>query len=414
MNLRNTTILTFFATVTKMVAALVINKVVAIYAGPSGLALIGQFQNFTKLVMTIAQGAINTGVTKYTAEYGHRNDKISALFSTAGKISIVSSLIVGASVFLLSEFLSLYFLKSEHLQYVFQIFGISLILFVLNNLLLSIINGFKETRTWVSINIIQSLLHLFYTSLLVYLFGVDGALISLVTSQAIVFFVTLWKLRNHTVLTLNKFKGKFDPLEAKKLLSFVAMALVTALTAPVTHMLIRNYIVETLSWEKAGHWQAMWYVSTMFLMVINTTLSIYYLPKLSELVEKEDLRKELWQGYKFIMPLVFFMASFVFAMRDFIIWILFTPDFDPMRELFLWQLIGSVLKVAAQLLAYLMLAKVMMKSFIITEIFFSVNFFLLSIIFIDNHGLVGMSYSFALNYLIYFFSMIFITKKYWF
>lgn len=414
MNLRNTTILTFFSTVTKMVAALVINKVVAIYAGPSGLALIGQFQNFTKLVMTIAQGAINTGVTKYTAEYGRRDDKISALFSTAGKISIVSSVTVGVSVFFLSEFLSLYFLKSEHLHYIFQIFGITLILFVSNNLLLSIIIGFKETRTWVSINIIQSLLLLFYTSLLVYLFGVDGALISLVTSQAIVFFVTMWMLRNHTVITLDKFKGKFDSLEAKKLLSFVAMALITALTAPVTHMLIRNYIVETLSWEQAGHWQAMWYVSTMFLMVINTTLSIYYLPRLSELVKKEDLRKELWQGYKFIMPLVVFMASFVFVTRDFIIWILFTPDFDPMRNLFLWQLIGSVLKVAAQLLAYLMLAKVMMKSFIMTEIVFSVTFFLLSIIFIDSYGLVGMSYSFALNYLIYFFTIIFITKKYWF
>lgn len=413
MNLRNTTILTFFSTVTKMVAALVINKVVAIYAGPSGLALIGQFQNFTKLVMTIAQGAINTGVTKYTAEYGRHDEKISVLFSTAGKISIVSSLTVGASVFLLSDFLSVYFLKSEKLYYVFQIFGITLILFVLNNLLLSIINGFKETRMWVSINIIQSLLLLFYTSLLVYLFGVDGALISLVTSQAIVFFVTIWMLRNHTVITLNKFKGKFDSLEAKKLLSFVAMAMVTALTAPVTHMLIRHHIVESLSWEQAGHWQAMWYVSTMFLMVINTTLSIYYLPKLSELVEKEDLRKELWQGYKFIMPLVFSMASFVFIMRDFIIWILFTPDFAPMRDLFLWQLIGNVLKVGAQLLAYLMLAKVMMKSFVTTEIFFSLNFFLLSIIFIDNFGLVGMSYSFALNYLIYFFTMIFITKKYW-
>lgn len=414
MNLRNTTILTFFSTVTKMVAALVINKVVAIYAGPSGLALIGQFQNFTKLVMTIAQGAINTGVTKYTAEYGRRDDKISALFSTAGKISIVSSVTVGVSVFFLSEFLSEYFLKSEHFHYIFQIFGITLILFVWNNLLLSIINGFKETRTWVSINIIQSLLLLFYTSLLVYLFGVDGALISLVTSQAIVFFVTMWMLRNHTVITLNKFKGKFDSLEAKKLLSFVAMALITALTAPVTHMIIRNYIVETLSWEQAGHWQAMWYISTMFLMVINTTLSIYYLPRLSELVKKEDLRKELWQGYKFIMPLVVFMASIVFVMRDFIIWILFTPDFDPMRSLFLWQLIGSVLKVAAQLLAYLMLAKVMMKSFIMTEIIFSVNFFLLSKIFIDSYGLVGMSYSFALNYLIYFITMTFITKRYWF
>ena len=84
-----------------------------------------------------------------------------------------------------------------------------------------------------------------------------------------------------------------------------------------------------------------------------------------------------------------------------------------MKELFLWQLVGDVTKIAALLIAYLMLAKAMTKTFIITEIAFSINFVFLSIWFTSQSGLIGMSYAFALNYVLYFIVMIFATKREW-
>jgi PST family polysaccharide transporter len=80
---------------------------------------------------------------------------------------------------------------------------------------------------------------------------------------------------------------------------------------------------------------------------------------------------------------------------------------------FLWQLVGDVVKLAAWLLAYLMLAKAMTKTFIITEIAFSVSFVLLSIWLVNVYGLIGMSYSFAINYGLYLIVMIYATKSEW-
>ena len=148
-------------------------------------------------------------------------------------------------------------------------------------------------------------------------------------------------------------------------------------------------------------------------MVVTTTLSIYYLPKLSEITEKPELRKELWQGYKIIMPIVIVMSITVFLLKDFIIWLLFTEEFAPMREMFLWQLVGDVVKLAAWLLAHLMLAKAMTKTFIATEICFSLSFVALSIGLVNKYGLVGMSYSFALNYTVYLIVIIFVTRREW-
>ena len=113
MTLIKTSILSFIATAVKFLAGLVINKAVAVYIGPSGLALVGQFQNFTQLVMTAAQGAINSGVPKYTAEYGKDSEKTPALFSTARKVSFLSSLVVGALIVVFSRYASLQFLKSD-------------------------------------------------------------------------------------------------------------------------------------------------------------------------------------------------------------------------------------------------------------------------------------------------------------
>jgi PST family polysaccharide transporter len=147
--------------------------------------------------------------------------------------------------------------------------------------------------------------------------------------------------------------------------------------------------------------------------VVTTTLGIYYLPKLSDITDKAELRKELWQGYKIIMPIVIMMSATIFLLKDFIIWLLFTKDFTPIRELFLWQLIGDIIKIAAWLFGYLIVAKAMTKTFIFTEITFSLSFVLLSIWFIEIFGLVGISYSFATNYFAYLITLIILTKEHW-
>ncbi|EJG0004581.1 O-antigen flippase, partial [Vibrio parahaemolyticus] len=45
MNLIKTSFLTLIATAIRLISGLVINKAISVFIGPSGLALIGQFQN---------------------------------------------------------------------------------------------------------------------------------------------------------------------------------------------------------------------------------------------------------------------------------------------------------------------------------------------------------------------------------
>lgn len=401
MNLVKTSLLSFIATAVKVLSGLVINKALAVYVGPAGLAIVGQFQNFLQIALTLAQGALNSGVTKYVAEYSKEDEKFPGILSTSLRISFYCSLTVSFVILGLSPWLSSWLMKSGEYTYVFVLLAITLSLFVLNNLLLSILNGLKEIKTFILINIIQSVSALVFTSLLIVFLGTHGALIALATNQSVILFVVLLKLKNHPAIKIDNFKLAYDPILARKLFSFVAMGLVSLICTPANLLLIRNLIGEKIGWDEAGYWQAIWYISSTYLMVVTTALGIYFLPTLSELKSKKELQGELFRGYLLIIPTVAAMGIVIFFLRDFIISLLFTENFSAMRELFKWQLIGDVFKIASWLLSYLLLAKAQTKKFIMAEIFFSVLFTALSFTFLTQFGLIGATYSYALSYAVY-------------
>ena len=412
MTLLKTSVLSFIATAVKMLAALVINKAVAVLVGPSGLALMGQLQNFIQIAMTAAQGGINQGVVKHTAEYSADDKTTGGLFSTATVFSFFTAVSAGIIVCVFSGQLADYFLKNRDYTYIFILFGFSIIFFVLNQLLLSIINGLKEIKVFISINIVQSVFSLIFTLTMIYWLGLEGVFIAMVTNQSIILLVLIWAIRHHALIKLSAFRKGFDKIEAKKLLKFSAMTLTSAAVAPISHLIVRDYLGNNLSWQEAGYWQAIWYISSMYLMVVTTTLGIYYLPKLAELTSKKEIKIELINGYKIILPIVILMAVLIYLLRDLIIQILFSKEFIPMAELFKWQLIGDVIKLASWLLSYVMLAKAMTKLFITTEIVFSVSFVFLTKYLVSQYGLNGVTYAYALNYSVYFIVVAFITLNY--
>ena len=410
MTLIKTSVLTGISTVIKLVSAFVINKVIAIYIGPAGLAIVGQLQSFTSLITTFSNGAISSGIVKYTAEYQDIEEK-KKIFSSSIVISLICSLIISIFLFTFSGYLSELILKDIQYSSVFIIFGATIFLFALNMVLISILNGQKEIKKYVLVNIAGSIFSLVFTSILIMQLNLMGALYAMVLNQSVIFFVTLAFVIKSSWFKLEYFKQGLDKESLSKLSKYSLMAIVSALTVPVSHLIIREYIGENLGWDSAGYWQGIWYISTMYLMLVTTTLGVYYLPRLSEIQDNKELRKEIFGGYKIIMPIVILASLIIFLLKEYVILIAFNKDFMPMMELFAWQLMGDVIKIASWLLAYLMLAKAMTKVFIYTEVLFSALFVGLSILFVDKFGLVGITYAYALNYFLYLVTMIFIFRK---
>ena len=83
MKLLRTSVLSGFSNALRILLALVLNKVYAVYVGPAGLAVLGQFQNLIGIASGMCAGGITSGVVKYTAEFRNDPEQRSRLFSTA-------------------------------------------------------------------------------------------------------------------------------------------------------------------------------------------------------------------------------------------------------------------------------------------------------------------------------------------
>jgi PST family polysaccharide transporter len=396
-----TSLLNAIAVVIRMLTLFGINKILAVYVGPSGYAAIGQFQSAVLMITTFASGAINNGIIKYTAEYQDDKEKQVEVWRTAGTASLIGALITGTIVLLFSRTLSVEFLNDEKYTSVFYWFAATLVFFTFNSLLLAVLNGKKEISTYVIASIIGSLFSLVVTSVLVISYGLYGALVSLVVYQSLSFFITLWLCKKTSWFKVSYFFGGVDKHQIKNLGKFAAMASTTAICVPLSHIFIRDYLSVYLGVENAGYWEATWRLSTAYLTLVTATLSVYYLPRLSELKTKAEIKGEILQGYKFILPVAAFFAFLMYVFRDLIINILFSSEFIVMETLIGWQVTGDTLKIGSWILAYLMVSKALTKIFIFTEIFFAFSFYALTICLVPEYGLKGVAIAHAVNYLIY-------------
>lgn len=411
MTLIKTSLLNGIAVVIKMLTMLGLNKILAIYVGPAGYAAIGNFQNAAQMITTFASGAINTGVVKYTAEYHDDEEKQRQVWRTAGTIAVLGSVITGIGVAVFSKQIAQWFLQDESYNTVFIWFSVTLVFFIFNTLLLAILNGKKEIHRYIIANIAGSLFSLAVTSALAIQFGLHGALTALAIHPSFAFVITLYLCYKADWFKFSYLFGRLDKQVVLNLSKYTAMALTSAACVPVSHILIRTHLADTLGMDAAGYWEAMWRLSGAYLMLVTTTLSLYYLPRLSELKEPSEIKKEILQGYKIILPIAATCGLVIYLLRDFIIGILFTSDFIPMRDLFAWQMVGDTLKIGSWILAYLMLGKAMMKLFIASEIVFAAGFYGWTYFLTGMYGLEGVTIAHAINYAIYWVVMgVFIGK----
>jgi O-antigen/teichoic acid export membrane protein len=399
------------STVIKMLTGLVSVKVVAAVIGPAGIALLGQLNNFSTITLGISNGGITSGITKYISEYSSSRKKYLLFLGTGFWITVFFSVITSLVLIFGAGYFSRLILHDEKYKYVFYFFGTTIVLYALNALLISVINGFKEYKQYIIANILGSVVGLIFSVILAVNYGIPGALISAVTFQSIVFLLTLLIIRKSYWFEWKVFTGKFSKLVAGRLGHFSLMALVSAILVPVSQLIVRSYITKNQTLINAGLWEGINRISGMYLLVITTSLSVYYLPKLAELRTKQEIRKEVFSVYKLVIPALLIATLLIFVLRNLIIQILFTKEFAGMQNLFGFQLLGDIFKMSGWILGYLMMAKAMTKTYVSMEIASAALQILLSILFINAFGTIGATIGYACGHLIYFLIMLIIFRK---
>ncbi|MBK8601156.1 MAG: O-antigen translocase [Flavobacterium sp.] len=386
----------------KIATTLIIGKIIALKSGAEGIAIFGQMLNFVAIIMVLAGGAINEGITKYTSEYrGAKTNDLKNLLSTSLQYILYSSLIIGIPLIIFSKTIASIILHRPDYYSVFVLFGFTIVFYGLNNFLLSIISGHKDFKKFNLINIFNNIFSLLLTSILIYFFGIYGVLVGVVVNQSVVFVFTLFFLKNEIWLVKDNFINKFNNENSSSFLVLPFLALLTTAITPLVAIFIRGMIIQKTSLIDAGYYEFVSRISTTGIMFFALTVSSYYIPRLSEISNKRELLNEVKTTYKIIIPIITIILISIYLLRFIIIKLLATNDFLQSESLFSYQLIGVFFRIAAQITGFVFLAKARIKTVITLEILLNIVYVTLSLIFIEKWGLVGSVYAFATYNFIY-------------
>lgn len=403
-------VLNGMATALRLATTVALNKVLAVHLGPAGYSLLGQFSNVVMVANSVAGGAISNGIVKYTAESVGDDARQRAVWRAAAMYTAVCAAVAAALLLVFRKELAYGLLGNVSYAPVFAMLAVALPLVGFNGLLLAIMNGRKEVRSYVIQNMLASLAGALLSGALAVGYGVMGALAALAVNQAVVLVVTLWLCRRAPWLSRDAFIGAVDPHLVRFLLGFALMALVSALAGPLSQMSVRETLMRRFGATAAGEWQAVFKISEIYLTLFTTTLTVYYLPRLSEIRDNAVLVQEIRRVYSFVLPATVAAAAGIYWLRDWITVMLFSVQFAGMRDLFAWQLVGDVLKVGSWILAFVMVGRAMVRWFVVTEILFSVSWVLLSEWLMQSMGPRGAVAAFACNYALYWLFMAWLMR----
>ena len=385
-----------------MASGILIAKVVAIHTGPSGMAMLGQVQSLVAALSGIAGSPGGNGLVRYTAECRERGfDACAPWWSSSLKWGLGLLVPISVLAALAAEPISEWLFESNAYAWLVLLVSVGLPLSMANTFVASVLNGQENYRRYIGLGLISVVCATATMLVLIGQAGLNGALAAAALFSGISGAIMLAGAWRQPWFRLKYWWGRGELLHFRGVGGYVAMAITTAITAPLSLMIVRKILVDQVGWEQAGYWQAVYKISEVYLGVITIALGTYFLPRLSSLRGYEAIHREIAATAKVVMPLVAALALCVYLLRDFAITLLFTEAFRPARDLFAIQLLGDVIKILSWLYAYPMLSTGATKWFMATEIVFSLTLVLLTYFFVGEYGVDGAVIAYATNYFIY-------------
>ncbi len=397
------TAMTGLLTLLKMAMGFVIAKVVAIYTGPTGMAMLGQVQSIVGSLNGIINAPAGSGVVRFTAEYKEQGFDACAPWWRAALqwVLIISAIAIPVGL-LFAKPIASGILKDVNLAWVVMATVIVLPFAAIGTLCNSVINGQQLYRRYVGLGMLSALISGCVMLGMIAWKNIEGALLAAAVQAALIGVVMLITNLRQPWFKLRYWWGPVAPKARKDIGGYMLMAITSALTVPVSLILIRNILIDQVGWDATGQWQAVYKISEVYLGVVTMALGTYYLPRLASLTSVDAIVSEINKTAKVIIPMVAFMALGVYLLRDVVISLLFTESFRSARDLFAIQLTGDVIKIASWLYAYPMLSRGATKWFLGTEIIFSISVVTLTYFLVSKMGLKGATVAYLVNYSVYF------------
>ncbi len=385
----------------RMTANLVVVKMIAVYVGPAGFGLLGNFMSLITMTTVFAGGGINTGITKYVAEYKRSPRRLLRFLGSTvvygGAFSIMVALVTLAAATPISRLL---FSTAEY-AWLVRCVGLAHLLTFIGSGVIAVGNGLQRPVEYARITISGYLLSFPVAWILIHQFGLPGAGIALLCVMSCTGIPALWVAARSPLTSL--IRVRMQRQDFYGLLRFSAMAITSAVAFPTAEITIRKQVLASLGADATGLWQATSRLSGAYMGFFTVFLATYYMPKLASMTDRSAQARLVWRYLAMVGGGFAIAAVGIFALRPVVIHLLFSDAFQGMSPLVGWQLLGDVFRVAAYVIGFLGIARGSLLLYVGAEVLqASLLTLLVTLGLRAEHSLIGVQHAYVATYVVYF------------
>ena len=349
-----------------MLGGLIIIKIIAIYLGPEGFGRLGHFMSMIAILGVLAGGGILNGIVKYVAEYKGAPDRLHPFLSNALAYTLIFSTLLFIAITLSAKQLSLILFGGDEFTQLIIFLGLIQYFYGLVSFCNGTINGLRETTKFAKIIIFGTLIGLPTSYFLIIAYGFSGAVLGLAAVNACLLLPAMYELRK--LEFCKKIKFSINKQDTIRLSKFSAMQMFSLATLPLAEMYIRSLIIHNAGWHEAGLWQGLMRLSSVYVGFFTTFLAAYYMPTLSEILDKNQIFKYVAKYVVTIGSIFILIAVMVYTFREFVFSVIFSKEFIIPAEYVRYQLTGDLFKIMSYVIGFLIVAKAKTKLYIMAEL----------------------------------------------
>ena len=385
------------ASIVNLAAGLLKMKVAATLLGPTGVGLIGLFQQVMTTVSTLFSLGLQQSGTRQIADK-KTNGTYIELFTARRALFISTAVLAvlgGLFIYLAQDVLFNHFLEVtlEAAETAALAFGVAFTIGAGSQQ--ALLNGYRNVKALALLSILIGGISS-SIAIVALIFFREFAILIFVIASPVVSFALGYFFVNRLP------KGKFSEVssaqvtrDVQKLVYLGVPIMLATLVVAAANLIIRNVIQRDLGLEFLGLFTAVWLISQYYVGFLYSALSMDFYARLTGALPQEkealniiNMQTEL--GLLFATPLFIGLI----ALAPYALWILYSAEFVSAANLLVWFVIGDIFKILGQPLLFTLMAAGAVKSYFFVRFFGALIFVILTILLVPYLGLsgVGLAY----------------------
>ena len=399
------------ATTVNIVIGIVKVKALAVLLGPTGIGLMGLYQNVMGLAATLAGCGLGiSGVRQLAATVGEQAT-LAIVRRALWRANLILGLAGMAILWVLREPVAQWVFGSD--AYVTDVgwLGLGVFLTLVAGSQTALLQGLRRIGDLARISVISAFVSAVVGIWLVYWLGQPGILWFVLAAPAFTVPVAAWYATR-----LPRPQVSSDWLSVYQqwlvMLHFGIPLMAAGLLILTTQLVARSIILRELGLDASGYFQAAWAISMTYIGFVLSAMATDYFPRLTATInDRPQARKLVNEQSEMALLLAGPVLLAMITLAPWIIQLLYSDSFSPASDVLRWQVMGDILKVASWPMGFILLAQGRGGIFICTELTWCAAYLIGIIIGVQSFGLIIAGVAFWGAYLIYYIVMLLVASR---